>query len=608
MKIKNPFIQVAAMAIGIALGVGASHVEARDKGDSERDRHLLVAKSRADFEYLRREVVSNGGRVVKEMRESNMLAVSASPTKKARLARSLHARAVLPDRVRRLVPIGREVEFFGNARTGTPVQVNLRSERREHRVHSEHGEHSMRPDPALALDGLMWNLSRIGVPDAWEETLGDRRVTVAVADTGVDYTHAELARRISPADVYDLGDSYCKDSTGVSDADLATIFGGPADGDWYGHGTWIAGTIAASLDRRGINGIAPNVRLVSLKVAGWCGSAYESTIIDSIYQAADLGVDVVSISFGGYDNRKDPAIDQLYRAFADAVTYARKKGTLIVAAAGNEHVRLGVGGRVLSHSSRDPARDLFGLWQVPAGLPGVVAVSATGNVVNRSSGTCAVASASDSNTTTCKPAGDPHRSFGAGRRDQLTHYSNYGPRIDIAAPGGSSKFNLPLHDRGGSFGWPWTGADGFRAWGDFGITSNWTSFTAEFMGFPVIPCFHIVGRGFERQECYSTIQGTSMATPHVAAAVALLASEEPRLRHAPAALLSRLKDGARRISGNTTPPWSATDTSPGDQSGVACRFIDAGASVPDAYCHLGGQPIPDREAYGAGLVDAERPL
>ena len=60
-----------------------------------------------------------------------------------------------------------------------------------------------------------------------------------------------------------------------------------------------------------------------------------------------------------------------------------------------------------------------------------------------------------------------------------------------------------------------------------------------------------------------------------------------------------MKDGAQNIEGNTTPPLSATDTSPGDHTGLAC---------PTGYCHLGGRPIRDKEAYGAGLVDAFGPL
>jgi subtilisin family serine protease len=88
-----------------------------------------------------------------------------------------------------------------------------------------------------------------------------------------------------------------------------------------------------------------------------------------------------------------------------------------------------------------------------------------------------------------------------------------------------------------------------------------------------------------------------MAAPHVAAAVALVASAHPPLRHRPARLVARLKATARTVH-NRTPALSATDTSPGGLSGVPC---------PAGYCHLGGPAIPDREAYGAGLVRVANP-
>ena len=77
--------------------------------------------------------------------------------------------------------------------------------------------------------------------------------------------------------------------------------------DWYGHGSWIGGNIAAALDGKGVNGIAPRVNLVSLKIAQWCGYSYSTTEIASFITAADLGVDVVNISFGGYLDRSDPS-------------------------------------------------------------------------------------------------------------------------------------------------------------------------------------------------------------------------------------------------------------------------------------------------------------
>jgi len=85
-----------------------------------------------------------------------------------------------------------------------------------------------------------------------------------------------------------------------------------------------------------------------------------------------------------------------------------------------------------------------------------------------------------------------------------------------------------------------------------------------------------------------------MATPHVSAVAGLVASAKPWLRHHPDAIAAWLKATARDAH-NTTQPLSATDTSPADRTGVAC---------PTGYCHLGGRAVSDREAYGAGIVDA----
>src|SRR4029077_10398867 len=121
--------------------------------------------------------------------------------------------------------------------------------------------------------------------------------------------------------------------------------------DWNGHGSWIGGNIAATLDQEGVNGIAPRVGLVALKISQWCGSAYDSEILDAFLYAADHGIEVVNISFGGYLDRSDPEQELVYQQYVAVVQYARAHGTTIVAASGNEHVRIGAGGLVLSHGS-----------------------------------------------------------------------------------------------------------------------------------------------------------------------------------------------------------------------------------------------------------------
>ncbi len=588
---KSRFVMsgMAILAVLLTLGFAGAPNPAAAAPPPPGQRFILVAKSDADFDALRADAMRAGGKILREMRELQTLIVSAPRSFKDQIRPSLHAQGVAQDHVRTLIRPGMNEELFGVSQAPQRTRIDV-------------GGHGLKPkvtpDPAFSLPGLMWNLMRIRAPQAWKLTTGDPAVKVGVADTGLDYTHSELASQVVEVKDFTVAEDppLCKTYFGYSDQDASADFGGPVDTDWNGHGSWIGGNIAAALDGTGVNGIAPNVKLVALKISQWCGSAYDSTILDAFYYAANNGIDVVSISFGGYLDRSDPEQDLIYQQYVVAVKYAQRKGTVIVAAAGNEHVRIGLGGLVLNHGDLtvpgDPLDDLYGLYELPGGIPGVVMVSATGNIVNGSSPSCPAGSFESSNAT-CKPASDAHQPTGVGKQNQLTYYSNYGPRIDVAAPGGARKFNVPSADRGGTPGWPVTTADGFNAWEDFSITSNWAL---------QIPCYYDLGPEFYPGECYSTIQGTSMATPHASAVLALIASRNRMARHHPELLVTLLKMGAQRITGNTTPALSATDTSAGDLTGKLCN--GGGDSAKAGYCHLGGRPIPDWEAYGAGLVDA----
>jgi lantibiotic leader peptide-processing serine protease len=555
-------------------------------------RYIVVARSDGDYRALRQKAVSEGAKVAQDIPKLRTMAVEGSATVRASFASDSRVAAVATDRIEKITTADPLKPNLAAPGLRSATQLPAKAPAAAGRVSG------INPDPAWDYKGLLWDYRRIGLPEGWQHTAGSPDVTVGVADTGLDYTHSELSSKV--VKVVDLtteeNPPLCKTFFGTSDQELAAQFGGPPDTDWNGHGSWIGGNIAAALDGQGTNGIAPKVNLVALKISQWCGSAYDSTILDAFVTGADLGLDVISISFGGYLDRSDPEQDTIYQAYVKAVQYAKAEGTQIVAAAGNEHVRVGAGGRVLSHGQLttpgDPLDDLYGLYELPGGVPGVVDVSATGNVVVPSSASCppgTTGSADDLNAT-CKPTSDPHQAAGQGRRDQLSYYSDYGPRIDIAAPGGARKFNLPFWDRGGTPGFPYTNEDLTNAWETFSTTSNWAV---------EIPCFvFTAGSGFPQGQCYSTIQGTSMATPHVSAALALIASAHPGLRHKPQALVARLLDHANTRVHNTTQVLSATDTSPADLTGDPC---------PTGYCHLGGARISDADAYGAGLVNVANP-
>ncbi|HZA83304.1 MAG TPA: S8 family serine peptidase, partial [Actinomycetes bacterium] len=362
----------------VLAGVLSAPSFAGQSSDDASGRYLLVAKSGADLSALRAKALRQGAKVVHAMPQLKALAIQGSEGVRRSLAADGRTLGVARDQLRRITPERRVPNLDSPGLRG--------ASRLKAKAPAASRGAGINPDPAWDYKGLLWDYRRIGLPQGWRRTAGSPKVTVGVADTGLDYTHLELAPKVKRVvDFTGLEDPpVCKTVFGISDEDLAAEFGGPVDTDWNGHGSWIGGNIAAALNGTGTNGIAPKVNLVSLKIAQWCGSTTDATLLAAFVTAADLGLDLVNISFGGYLDRSDPEQELIYQAYVDAVAYARSKGTLIVASAGNEHVRVGAGGRVISHGQLstpgDPAEDwpdLFGTYEAPGGIPGVVDVSST---------------------------------------------------------------------------------------------------------------------------------------------------------------------------------------------------------------------------------------
>jgi subtilisin family serine protease len=167
---------------------------------------------------------------------------------------------------------------------------------------------------------VQWNVKMINahlVWDAYFTTIGDAAfgygVTVAVLDTGIDYKHPELSGTVVYC-IYTVGTRLYKGT------DLAKC------ADRNGHGTHVAGIIAASLDNVGVAGVAPKVRLVAVKVLSDSGSGYYSDIAEGIVEAVKAGVKILSMSLGG------PSDSSVLR---DASYWAYQQGAIQVVAAGN---------------------------------------------------------------------------------------------------------------------------------------------------------------------------------------------------------------------------------------------------------------------------------
>jgi len=227
------------------------------------------------------------------------------------------------------------------------------------------------------LEPLQWDLPAIKADKAHEKTLGSSKVTVAVIDTGVDDTHPDIAPNFD------------------RDASVNCVTGKPdtTDGAWRPsaaespHGTHVAGEIAGAKNGVGITGVAPGVKVAGIKVSTTAGYFYTEAVVCGFVWAAEHGVDVTNNSYytdPWYFNCKD---DPDQKALVDAITratqYAEKKGTVNVAAAGNENYDLAADSITDPVSPNDgtPSNrviDPSKCYDIPTQLPGVVTVAATG--------------------------------------------------------------------------------------------------------------------------------------------------------------------------------------------------------------------------------------
>ena len=202
---------------------------------------------------------------------------------------------------------------------------------------------SIPDDPAF---GQLWSLHNVGdsggladadidATDAWDVTTGDASVVVAVLDTGIDYSHADLADNVftNTADCdYDEVDD---DRNGFAD-DCHGIDVVQGDGDPYdltGHGTHVAGIIGASADNAiGVAGVAPNVRVLSCRFLDSFGSGSVSGAVrcyDYVRSWSARGVKIVATN-------NSWGVGVASRALSDAIAAQTESGILTVVAAGNQ--------------------------------------------------------------------------------------------------------------------------------------------------------------------------------------------------------------------------------------------------------------------------------
>jgi subtilisin family serine protease len=360
---------------------------------------------------------------------------------------------------------------------------------------------------ADTLSPLQWDMRQIHAPQAHAITGGSPEVLVGDIDTGIDFTHPDLAANVDVANSVNC----------VSGAPVP----GLAAQDDNGHGTHTAGTIAAASNGIGIVGVAPNVKIAGIKAGNADGYFFPEAVVCAFVWAAEHGVDVTNNSYFVdpflFNCRNDPVQRAIWKAEQRAIRYAMQNGVTVVAAEGNES-------EDLSHPTVDATSPDFppgtneerevtnACVVIPVEIPGVIGVSATGSFLQG---------------TTAGQYADNLKSF----------YSSYGiSTVDVAAPGGDSLYGTP----------PFTGTAGrvLSAW-PIAVQANCLASRRVFdAGAP------------GAMWCYQ--QGTSMASPHAAGVAALIVS---RYGHMPPGKVEAIMQG-------TADPQACPETLPAGYAAI----------------------------------------
>jgi subtilisin family serine protease len=221
---------------------------------------------------------------------------------------------------------------------------------------------------------FQWNIRQVQADQAWGASNGGSGRTVCLLDSGIDPEHIDLVGRV------DLMTSVI--TTPVFPGDLDPL-------DYNSHGTLSAGFIATN--GIGVASVAPDARLCSIKVLRVTGAGSFGDIIAGLVLATQSGAGVINMSLGLYIDKRIAGVEGLRSAFARAVAFARDKGVVVVASAGNEGANFNEDGEMIA---------------VPAQVKGVISVGATAP-------------------------------FNQQNFDMLASYSNFGSSgVDLFAPGG----------------------------------------------------------------------------------------------------------------------------------------------------------------------------
>ncbi|OGO26504.1 MAG: hypothetical protein A2Y54_03480 [Chloroflexi bacterium RBG_16_51_16] len=262
-----------------------------------------------------------------------------------------------------------------------------------------------------SLSWRQWDMLQIHVPEAYEITGGSPDVVVGDIDTGIDYTHPDLAANVDFANsVGCVG--------GVPDQNPAAWF------DNNGHGTHTAGTIAADDNGIGIVGVAPDVKVAAIKAGNDDGYFFPEAVICAFMWAGSHGIDVTNNSYFAdpwlFNCRNDAEQRAIWKAEQRAIRYAQSQGVLVVSAQGNENMDLSKQNVDTISPDFPPGSEMErqvtnACVVIPVEIPGVVGVTADGYLLKKS------------------------------------YYSSYGVGVaQVTAPGGDARFQIPPASLGGN--------------------------------------------------------------------------------------------------------------------------------------------------------------
>jgi len=327
--------------------------------------------------------------------------------------------------------------------------------------------------------GAQWNIRRVHADKAWGITTGSHKTVVAVIDTGIATNHPDLKQNV----LHEFCCPSSEDECIPPSSEDPSCNPYPEDPCWGYHGTSVASIIAASFGGGGLKGVGPNLGLASYNVweaPGQNGqncnySASDSSIWAAMLHAARSRFKVINISLGGLlccDSKAEGIIHCSKDDYATITAWTRvvqrvmQKGSLIVAGAGNDGINLD-----------GPA------FYIPADLPGVISVGATG--------------------IRPRPVYPQPDAF-----DVMAYYSNYGKTIDLVAPGGDygPDCNFDICEN---------------------YDENYLVLTASV--WPSRRCAKTASCPY----FYSLTGGTSYSTPHVSAVAGLILDKYPYLNQYP---------------------------------------------------------------------------